>query len=154
MSFVKTSELTLTADGNIDHGEGVGIYYPDRTFFYAEDIKVVLAQDPSATLAQLKIISVVFERSDAEVKGGELVGNHNIHKVTGLALQKSESNVVDGSEVPSWHPLVALAWPPYYIRNSVEGLEDDFAGSEFQGERFRGSDNYKTGLPIFRDGNA
>ena len=140
MAYTTIDQLTPDpSTGSIVRGDG--LYLRDNTFFYAEDIKKVVAQDPNATLAQLQMIPVLFERSDGDE-------NHNQHEVTVLALAKDP---IDGAPLTAlqWHDVVAMAWPPYYKQNTV-AVTDSQPGSAYKGQRYLGSPNYNTGMKINR----
>ena len=144
MSYTTIDELTKNGSGKIFHTGG--IYEPGHTFFYAEDIKAVLRQTGAeeASVTQLGIISIKFEREDGE--------NHGIKLVTGLALAKSplerdESGKIINGEEMDWFDIVAIAWPPYY-KGGTTDLIDNFPGSTAPGELFEGSDDYLVGEKI------
>ncbi|MCB0549726.1 MAG: hypothetical protein KDD19_19295 [Phaeodactylibacter sp.] len=143
MAFTTITELTLHEEtGSIENGKG--FLFEGNSFFYAADIKKVLEQAknaPEAKLSQLCIINVKFEKNDDEK-------NHNRHDVTGLALAKSELQYDGENKIinTDWYEVVALAWPPYYIKGSVQTLEDNEPDSAFRGFLFEGSDEYVPGL--------
>lgn len=146
MSFTDISQLTENLKtGTIVHDEG--FYDPGHTFFYAEDIKKVLAQaeaNPKVKLSQLRLINVKFEKNHGE-------GNHNIHNIKVLALAKEairfdeEGNIVN----EEWYEKVALPWAPYYDPETIT-LENEDPDSEFFGRRFSGHPDYKPGLEIHK----
>ncbi|MCB0569789.1 MAG: hypothetical protein KDC66_08510 [Phaeodactylibacter sp.] len=143
MGFAKISDLTLR-NGSIDNGEG--FIAPGHSFFYLEDIQRVLAPreaNPNIRLSQLRIVSIMFDKDDGP-------NNHNRHEVTGLALLRSEPQFDQDGKITNtdWYDDVALAWPPYYITDSVELLTDDKEG--FDGKRFTGSMDYGPGKRIFK----
>lgn len=140
MAYTTISELTLNGDGSIVF-DGA-FFQQDVAFFYLKDIQKVLQQGGSdAKLSQLCIINIKFEKNDGP-------GNHNRHDVTGLALAKSELRFDGAGKIinTDWHETVALAWPPYYIKDSVTTLENDDSLSEFFGHLFEGSSEYIPGL--------
>lgn len=146
MSFTDISQLTKHPDnGSIVNGEG--FYEPGHTFFYAEDIKKVLAQaaaDPEVKLSQLQLIDVKFEKNHGE-------GNQNIHNIKVLALAKKEIKVDEEGNITNteWYPKVALPWAPYYDPETTT-LENNDPDSEFFGRRFSGHPDYKPGLEIHK----
>ncbi|MCB9266736.1 MAG: hypothetical protein H6558_17050 [Lewinellaceae bacterium] len=139
MAYTTISELE-GFDGTDRIENGPGFFKEGHTFFYAEDIQLVLAQgDTNTKLSQLRILNIVFKRNDGS-------GNHNRHEVTGLALAKSEiqTDAEDRILNEDWYDNVALAWPPYYIRGSVQNLEDQ-ENEGFIGDLFEGSPEYVPG---------
>lgn len=144
MAYTTISELTTQSDGNIINGEG--FVKKGHSFFYLEDIQMVLDQAkdfPETKLSQLQIVNIVFKKHDMEK-------NHNIPNVTGLALAKSEPQLDENGKIinTDWHKKVALAWPPYYIRGSVTTLENEDSKSPYFGYLFEGSDGYIPGNEI------
>lgn len=143
MAYTTISQLTPNGDGSIVYGGT--FFHKDVAFFYLKDIQMVLEQGGSdAKLSQLCIINIKFEKNDGP-------RNHNREMVTGLALARSEPQFDGAGKIinTDWHEKVALAWPPYYIKDSVTTLENDDPSSEFFGHLFEGSDEYVPGfLPI------
>lgn len=137
MSYTTLEQITgLPIRRTIETGEAK--FHKGHTFFYAEDIMVVLNQRINGERCQLQLVDVVFERED----GGK---NHNIQNVVGLALEEvdEEGNHVD------WYEKVAVAWPPYY-QPRTSALFDEREGP-FNGKRFEGSEDYIPGNELHKD---
>jgi len=136
MSYTTLEQLTKSPTKRTIES-GTARFYKGHTFFYAEDIMMVLNQRINGERCQLQLVDVVFEREDAG-------NNHNIHNVVGLALEE----VDDEGNHTKWHDKVAVAWPPYYQpRTSV--LFDDNTGP-FEGDRFEGSEDYIPGNELHK----
>ncbi|HQU58008.1 MAG: hypothetical protein KDD02_11955 [Phaeodactylibacter sp.] len=149
MAYTTVQNLT-TIDrfsGEIKNGDG--FCKAGHTFFYWEDIEKVIRQSNTAPISNLELVGVRFTRKD----GGE---NHDLEFISVLALRKTEEEMkmLNGNfnneekDKSQWHNIVALAWPPYYIRGSVETLENDVEGSPFAGRLFEGSSSYMPGIEI------
>ena len=140
MAYTTIDELDTSgiADGEIE--KGAGFFKPGHSFFYIEDINKVLQQAPNEPISNLKVVNIVFFRNDQE-------GNHDRHEVTGLALKRTTP-----SNGKNWYDNVALAWPPYYRRESTESLKDtNPVDSDYLNMPFQGADNYIPGNELQKE---
>ncbi len=152
MAYTTVQNLTTKDPKSGEIENGPGFFKPGHTFFYWEDVDLVLKQSPDAPVSNLKLVNIVFERDDDGL-------NHYRYEITGLALKKTDPELAaldgkfDNTAIgqSKWHDIVALAWPVYYKGGSTETLLDsDNPRSEFNGQRFRGSNDYNPGGPLNR----
>ncbi|MFT5166396.1 MAG: hypothetical protein ACI8P3_001627 [Saprospiraceae bacterium] len=146
MSFTRITQLTTDDPTSGEISIGPVSIVPLHTFFYWEDIAVVLAQDPDAKISSLQLQQVKFERNDG--------ANHNQFEVPVLALRKTEGEIHDlNGDINNteegkshWHSAVAISWPPYYRRGTTDLLDNTNPG--FINDRFEGDDDYRAGFPL------
>jgi hypothetical protein len=158
MSYTTVNQLTTAdpASGEIKNGNGY--FIPTHSFFYAADIEKVLKQSTVAPLSNLQLVNVKFDRAEG---GLPPKPNHERNEITVLALRKTDDEIaatVPGgdfdnrvSDKSKWHNAVAIAWPPYYRKDSTTSLVD--AGNPiagYNGKQFEGSDDYLPGQVLLK----